>query len=132
MRILLADRQSRVRSALRLLLEQRDDTFAISEAENGAAVLAEVRRGCPDLLLLDWDLPGLSRADLIAALKRQCPCLAVIVLDSQPQRREAALCAGADGFVSKNDPPETLLAAIEAARAGGLIQIERNIQGGEQ
>jgi DNA-binding NarL/FixJ family response regulator len=119
MRILLADRQSRVRSALRLLLEQHDETFLVTEASDGAAVLAGIRDMCPDLLLLDWELPSPCRETLIAAARQACPRLAIIVLDSQPQVREAALHGGADGFVSKNDPPEALMAAVATVRRPG-------------
>jgi len=116
MRILLADRQSRVRSALRLLLEQRDETYFVTEAGDAEAVLAEIPRTCPDLLLLGWDLSEPSPEEFIAALKNSCPALHIIVLDSQPQVREAALRAGAHGFVSKNDPPELIIAAVETSR----------------
>lgn len=128
MRILLADRQTRVRSALRLLLEQRDETFTVTEAGDAAAVLAELRRSCPDLLLLDWELPCPSRDAFIAAVKQVCPALHIVVLDSQPQVRDTALRAGADGFVSKNDPPELLIAAVETSRRC----CDRNLEGRQE
>ena len=116
MRILLADRQPRVRSALRLLLEQHDETYLVTEAEDPGAILTAISRTCPDLLLLGWDLPGPSREEFIAAVKNRCAALRIIVLDSQPQVRDAALRAGAHDFVSKNDPPELLIATVEKSR----------------
>ncbi len=112
--VLLADDQSKVRSALRLLLQQQSDIDVLGEAVDATGLLDWVRVTCPDLVLLDWELPGRQpSADLLAALRTQCPHLVVIALSGRPEARAAALAAGADAFVSKGDPPEALLAAID-------------------
>jgi DNA-binding NarL/FixJ family response regulator len=69
----------------------------------------------PDLVLLDWELPGFS-PDLLVTLRELCPSLAVIALSGQPEARREALRAGAGTFVSEGDPPERLLAAIDDCR----------------
>jgi DNA-binding NarL/FixJ family response regulator len=84
----------------------------VGEAVGAVDVLAQVEAGCPDLVLLCWELPGLARDDLLSALRRVCPDLRVIALSGRPEARRVALDAGADAFVSKADPPERLLAAI--------------------
>ena len=117
MRILLADAQTRVRSALRLLLENELDECDIDEAAAADEVRRLVSTVRPDVLLLDWNLPGFSGAGFIAGLKDECPHTAVIVMDSRPLVGEAALGAGADGFISKNDPPEQVTAVIARAYA---------------
>jgi DNA-binding NarL/FixJ family response regulator len=70
----------------------------------------------PDLVLLDWELPGLPAVSLLPLLQSHRPGLHVIALSGQPEARQAALEAGADAFVSKGDPPEGLVAAIAACR----------------
>ena len=112
MRVLLADDQSKVRSALRLILEQQPDLNVLGEAVDAQGLLDWVRLVCPDVVLLDWELPGLSRHDLLSALRARCPHLKVIALSGRPEACQAALAAGADAFVSKGDPPEQLLAAV--------------------
>jgi DNA-binding NarL/FixJ family response regulator len=112
MRILLADGQPRVRFALRVLLERQPGWQVMGEAADVRSLLAQMDTACPDLVLLDWGLPGRAVADLLPALRRACPDLAVIALSGRPEVRRAALAAGADVFVSKADPPERLLAAI--------------------
>ena len=112
MRVLLADDQSKVRAALRLLLEEELGLSVISEAAEAEDLLAQVQAMQPDLMLLDWELPGLRTDDHLPALRRLCPCLKIIVLSGQPEARRAALAAGTDAFVSKGDPPERLLAAV--------------------
>jgi len=116
MHILLADDESKVRSALRLLLGQDAGLSVVGEAAEAAELLSQLRATCPDLLLLDWELPGQQGGDLLLAVRRCCPTLSVIALSGRPEARREALAAGADAFVSKVDPPERLLAAMGNCR----------------
>jgi DNA-binding NarL/FixJ family response regulator len=113
MHILLADDRPKVRFALRLLLEQQPEAHVVEEVAGGQALLEQLRNSCPDVLLLDWELPGLPPRQLLATIKQEFPGIFTVVLDSKPQTGQHALQAGADEFVSKNDPPERLIAAIE-------------------
>lgn len=112
MRILLADNQTRVRFALRTLLQQQPGIEVTAEASDAATLLERVIATCPDLILLDWGLPGLEPAALMTALRQVCPGLRVIVLSGRPEAEGQAMAIGADGFVSKGYPPENLLAVI--------------------
>jgi len=112
MRVLLADDQANVRSALQLLLEQALGLHEVCEATNVSGLLSQVETNCPDLVLLDWELPDRKGLELVPSMKTICPELVVIALSSRPEARQAALSAGADAFVSKADTPERLLAAI--------------------
>jgi DNA-binding NarL/FixJ family response regulator len=114
MRILLADDQAKVRSALRLLLEHQPDVDVLGEAVDTTGLLDWASACCPDVVLLDWELPDFSGDDSLTVLRRHCPRLAVIALSGRPEAREAAVDAGVDAFVHKGDPPERLLAAIAA------------------
>jgi DNA-binding NarL/FixJ family response regulator len=112
MHVLVADDQAKVRSALRLVVDQQPGTVVQGEAVDTTGLLDWVRAAAPDLVLLDWELPGPDREHLLPRLRAACPRLKVIALSGLPEAREAALQAGADAFVSKGDPPATLLAAI--------------------
>jgi DNA-binding NarL/FixJ family response regulator len=119
MRVLIADDQLKVRSALKLLLEQDPEVSVVGEAMEAEDLLAQVRGACADLVLLDWELPGLRAVNpLLSTLRVLCPRLSVIVLSGRPEARRAALAAGADAFVSKGDPPERLLAAVIGCMGG--------------
>ena len=113
MQILLADNQPKVRFGLRVLLERQPGLNVVGEVSNAEDLLAQTEATCPDLVLLDWELPGLAGGDLLSALCAACPDLFVIVLSGRTEVRRAALAAGADAFVSKYDPPERLLVAIK-------------------
>ncbi|MCX6032525.1 MAG: response regulator [Chloroflexi bacterium] len=112
MRILLADSQPRVRFALRVLMAQQPGVTDVVEVADAAALVVELRAGRADLLLLDWDLPGLAEAGGLRALRPAAPQLGVLCLSGRPGARRAALAAGADAFVSKSDPPERLVDAV--------------------
>ncbi|HHX64745.1 MAG TPA: response regulator transcription factor [Chloroflexi bacterium] len=111
-RILLADDQSSVRSALRLLLEQEPDCEIVAEADDIDQLLPHVHATRPDLVLLDWELPGSPSSDLLTHLRKIVPDVCILALSGHPEAEQAALSAGADGFVSKGEPPEALLEGI--------------------
>ncbi len=111
MRVLIADDQPSVRSALKLVLEQQGIEVA-GEVTDSKELLAWFRTNQADLLLLDWELPNQPVKKIIPILRSQYPKLAVIVLNSRQQTRIEAISAGADGFVSKGDPPEYLLSLL--------------------
>jgi DNA-binding NarL/FixJ family response regulator len=119
MRVILADDQAQVRSALRLLLEHQPGLEILGEAVDTKSLLDRTKAACPDLVLLDWELPGLEAQDLLSALHDLCPNLAVIALSAQPEKCHQALGAGADEFASKGDPPEQLLAAVKRVGTAG-------------
>jgi DNA-binding NarL/FixJ family response regulator len=116
MQILLADNQPQVRFGLGVLLEHQPGIEIVGEAANARDLLAQSQTVHPDLILLDWTLPKMQAVDLLANLRGICPNVAVIVLSGRPEARQAALDAGADGFVGKYELPEKLLAAITRCR----------------
>jgi CheY-like chemotaxis protein len=111
-RILVADGRPDVRSALKLLLEQDAGMVVSSEAKKGGDVLEQVKVTCPDVIILDCDLPGLRAGDLLRAVRAVCPGVWVVAICARSEARQAALLAGADAFVSKAEPPQSLLSTI--------------------
>ena len=117
MRILLADEQPKVRFAIHVLLKPRAELKVVSEATNAEELLAQIPKSNPDVLILDWRLPGLEEIGSLARLKKNYPGLYIVILSGRPELGQTALDAGADDFVSKIDPPENLLGAIAACVA---------------
>jgi len=115
-RILIADDEPNVRFALRVLLGQQADFRVEGEAADAEALLGQLEADCPDVVLLDWDLRGVTGDELLPAMRQLCPRTAVIVLSGKPGIRQVALAAGADAFISKADPPEQLLRAVRSVR----------------
>ena len=112
-RILLADDELRLRSALRLLLEY-EGHHIVGEAADGRSLLLLAIQICPDILLVDWELPGLppSKKMSLTLIRSLCPQTRIIALSVHPEARQPALASGVNGFVSKGDPSERLLSAL--------------------
>jgi DNA-binding NarL/FixJ family response regulator len=116
MRILIADDEANVRSALRLLLEHEKDLLVVAEATGIADLFSLNHTTKPHLLLLDWEMAGIETAKVAASLQILFPGLLIVALSSRPEARQAALAAGARAFVSKGDPAERLLETIRQLR----------------
>ncbi len=115
--ILIGDAQPRVRFGLHVLLEEQPGWRVAGEAVDAQALLDRIRDGCPDLVLVDWELPGMPAEELLATIRRACPDLRVIFMSNKDELREVALRAGADIFAYKADPPERLLQLIRELTA---------------
>ncbi len=116
MRVLLADDEPKVRSALRLILEQLKEIELVDEVIDAESLHARLRSTQPDLLLIDWELPGLKPGASFADLRSSYP-LKVIVLSGRCPSPQAAQRSGADAFVSKCEPPDRLFATLHAMGA---------------
>lgn len=120
MKILLADDQQDVRLGLRIILEQQPGLKIVAEADAYKGLLMELEKAEPDIILLDWELPGLNILYTVSDLRLKRPNLKVIALSGNPEIRKAALNKGADAFVCKCDQPEKIVEAIESViKEGG-------------
>jgi DNA-binding NarL/FixJ family response regulator len=113
MRVLLADHHPEVCSALRLLMEEKVGVNVIGEVSNSGELIGQLNSLRPDLVLLDWELPGINPVELIKILHILYPELRVIAMGSASGLREDSLKAGATDFICKSEPPEELMQAIE-------------------
>jgi CheY-like chemotaxis protein len=116
MRILLADDNVEIRAALRLLLEELGEEDILEARDLGQA-LAALQGAGADVILLDWELPrgdyaGGDTAQFVQGSKQRAPGCRVIAMSGRPESRLESLRAGCEGFVSKNDPPDRLLALL--------------------
>lgn len=116
MQLLLADNDPRVRASLRWRLTLEPDLSVTAEADSATSLLTEASRGCPDAVLVDWNLVDLTPERWLAALRWRCPALVIIVISGRPEVKKAALQAGADYFISKLDPVEGLLEVLRLVR----------------
>jgi two-component system invasion response regulator UvrY len=116
-RILIADSRSKVRFALRALLEDDAEFHVSGEAANAGDLLVRAESSQPDVVLVDWELKGAVPEELLASLREACPDARIVVLSTRPEAGRAAIEAGADAFVSKAAPPDMLLQACRRVAA---------------
>ena len=114
LRVVLADDQASVRSALCLLLNQEPGMEIVAEVADATALLRAVVETEADLVVLDWELPGLPASQLLRLLRYEQPLLKVVAMSSRPEAKRAALEAHVDAFVSKNEAPQYVLSVIRS------------------
>ena len=81
----------------------------MAESSDLDSLAVQIQEFQPDLLLLDWELPGQVAAALLFALSGYRLPQKVIVLSRSQEFEKTALALGASGFVYKGDAPDHLL-----------------------
>jgi len=122
-RLLLADDQELIRSALAALLALQEDFEVVASVGRGDAVVAAARAHQPDIALLDIEMPGidgLAAAGVLAQELPQCRSLILTTFGRAGYLRRA-MESGAYGFVVKDAPPEQLADAIRRVAAGQRV-----------
>ena len=111
--IMIVDDDESVRSLLRMTFPTEE--YEITEARNGEEALKQLRTKAPDLVLLDWRMPGVGGSSVLDAVKADYPQLPVIVLTSEVQKstRVLAEVLGVDAYLRKPFSPRELLETVE-------------------
>jgi two-component system, NarL family, response regulator DesR len=122
-RLLLADDQELVRSALCALLNLEVDFEVVASVGRGDEVTDAALAHRPDVALLDIEMPGLDGLAAAAVLAHQLPTCRVVILTTfgRAGYLRRAMESGAAGFVVKDAPAEVLAAAIRRVMAGERV-----------
>lgn len=113
--ILVIDDEERVRQACRRVLEP--EGYQVSEAANGRQGLVLIQKERPDLVLVDLMMPVMDGMEVLSALRRDQPDLAVVVITGYAtmDRAVEAMKQGADDFLAKPFRPQELRLVVERA-----------------
>lgn len=124
MRVFCTDDNLLVTEAVRLHIEQEPDFRWVGSAETADDMLEKaeeirMRHLCPDIVLLDIDMPGRDPFEAIGELHQICPKARVLMYSGLVRRDwiERAMESGAWGYVAKSDGQEALLRAMRSAMA---------------
>jgi two-component system, NarL family, response regulator DesR len=122
-RLLIADDQELIRSALVALLDLEEDFSVVASVGRGDEVVASALATSPDVALLDIEMPGIDGLAAAAILAVQVPsCRALIVTTfGRPGYLRRAMESGAYGFVVKDAPVEQLADAIRRVASGERV-----------
>lgn len=114
-RILIADDSRTVRHSLHGLLEQHADWKVCADAVDGADAIAKARQFKPDVIVLDFFMPGITGVDAARTIKGLLPSVPIMIvtLEITAQLVELAKGAGVKGAVQKSDTTE-MVNGIEA------------------
>jgi DNA-binding NarL/FixJ family response regulator len=129
-RLLLVDDHFVVRSGLAASLELEDDFCVAGEADRGEAVAAAYERLRPDVVLMDLQLPGMSGIEATAALVRAHPGARVLIFSTfaRDDEVQAALRAGALGYLQKSSSRDDLLRAVRTVAQGARYLSEELVR----
>jgi len=121
-KVLIVDDHAVVRLGLRTLLSDEMDIEVVAEAANGDEALEQTKKHCPDVVVLDIQMPGLNGIDICKELTTLCENLKIVILTSHTNEEfiEQAIQAGAAGYVLKQVGNEELTRAIKAVYAGEM------------
>ena len=109
-----------MRDGLQALLESEPDFEVIGATAEGESAIREATTLHPDVVLMNLSMPHMSGTDTIARIKRKDPEIKIVVLTfhKEDQFIQAALQAGADAYVLKDDSREELFAALRTPVTG--------------
>ncbi len=112
-KIVIVDDDEWVRRLLRTTLSAEE--YEIAEAIDGDSGLKLIRDTSPDLVLLDWQMPGQHGSLVLDALKEERPTLPVIVLTAEVRQSQSELAEslGAAVYLNKPFSPLELLETVE-------------------
>jgi DNA-binding NarL/FixJ family response regulator len=122
-RLLLVDDHPLAREGLRRLLADRPEIVVVGEATDGVEGVERSLAVRPDVILMDLQMPRLSGAGAIRALRDAWPDARVLVVTTfaQDEHLFEALRAGARGYLLKSAGPTELVDAIRAVHEGGAM-----------
>ncbi len=120
-RVVLADDHAMVREALAQILQESGCIRVVGQASDGPGAIATALQTRPDVLVLDYSMPGLGTPEILASLKQQLPELRILVLTVHENIHYCVkvLECGARGYV------------IKAAAVGELVQALKEVAAGE-
>jgi DNA-binding NarL/FixJ family response regulator len=115
--VLLVEDNAVFREALELLLGLRPEIRIIASVGDGADAAQAAAELCPDVVLMDYRLPGLDGVQATRAVLAACPDTAVVCLTAEAsnREREALFEAGAVGCLEKDEGLDAIIAAIHDA-----------------
>ncbi|WP_159500763.1 response regulator transcription factor [Microbacterium sp. 18062] len=122
-RVLIADDEPAIRSSLRLLVDSDVGMEVVGEAGDGEAAVESATRLCPDVVLMDVQMPRMTGLEATRALVAEPdgPRVIVLTMFDLDEYVYEALRVGASGFLLKNSPPSEVLHAIRVAHEGNAL-----------
>jgi DNA-binding NarL/FixJ family response regulator len=119
-RVVLVEDNEVFREALELLLGMEPAVEVVASVADGAEVVGAVREHLPDVVLMDYRLPGLDGVQATAAVREAFPEVAVVGLTASASEREmeALYAAGAVSCLTKDRELEEIVQAIKGAVNG--------------
>ena len=121
-RLLIVDDHQMVRDGIRVMLESKENflQFEIDEAENGEIAIRKILKKDFDIVLIDYQLPGMSGTETLQKIRLYKKDIKVLALSNHDEYSyvKSMVNEGANGYILKNIDPSQLIHAIQSVLAG--------------
>ncbi len=126
-KVLLVDDHHLVRRGFRRMLEDESDIEVAGEASNGEEAMEKARELSPDVIVMDFALPGTTGAEVARTILKTAPAIGILMLSmhAQPNYVRTCLDAGARGYLLKNAIDLELIDAVRKVAAGQQVMDPR-------
>ncbi|WP_338889793.1 response regulator transcription factor [Rhodococcus sovatensis] len=120
-RVLLADDENLIRTALATMLALEDDIEIVAQTESGESAVTAAKEFAPDVAVLDLQMGGIDGIEAASAIAAAVPSCASIIVTShgRPGYLKKALSAGVRGFLPKTTSASTLAEVVRTVHGGG-------------
>ncbi|MGH8602490.1 MAG: response regulator [Gammaproteobacteria bacterium] len=119
-RVQLVDDHAVVRAGYRAVLDGAHDIIVVAEAENGEVACRAYAEYRPQVVIMDWSLPGISGLEAMRRILARDVSAQILIFSMHRDTAfvEQALRAGARGYITKCSAPRVLLEAVRQVAAG--------------
>lgn len=119
-KVLLVDDHALLRQSLSMVLSQNAAIHVVAEAVDGDQAIDLAIRHQPHVVVMDVDMPGVAAFDAATTIQARVPGAKIVFLSAFTHDRyiQSALRCGAMAYLTKNEPPEAVAAAIRAVAVG--------------
>ncbi len=112
MKLLIAEHQPQIISALHLLIGQEKDITLVGDVHSSELLMDTIKEESPHILLLNWELPLFNPFLLLPRIKLLYPSLFIVAISGRPETRGDALALGVDLFFHRFERVENLLESL--------------------
>ena len=125
-RVMIVDDNASVRAGLKMVFEAYEDIEVVAEASSGPSAIDLCAQNRLDVILMDLVMPGMDGIMATQVIHQDHPGIAVLILTGWQDMAtpEAALQAGAAGFLHKDVSADTLVSAVRVIRAGFTVSVQ--------
>ena len=119
-KVLVVDDHDLVRMGITRMLDDSPEIEVVGEADNGDSAVLQARALCPDVILLDVNMPNIDGVEATRRIKQHnanIKILAVSSLSAQPYP-SMLLKAGVNGYITKGTPLDEMIRAIKKVHTG--------------
>lgn len=121
LRIAIFDDNKNIRESMELLLQTEKEFVVVGSFAHVLDCVQEIRQYKPDMILMDIEMPEMTGIEAVKAIKKDFPGMLILMqtVFEDDDRVFDSICAGASGYILKNQLDEKLIDAIKELKEGG-------------